>query len=43
MNNDEWELVGGVYRRKPKQQDSSWIGGALLLFLIVCALAQCSH
>lgn len=38
MSNNEWEQVGGIYRRKPKQQDSSWIGGAMLIFVIVCAL-----
>lgn len=41
-NSDEWELVGGVYRRKPKPDNSGvWvlIVGA---FIVLAMLGQCA-
>lgn len=44
MSKTPWKPVGTVYApdRKP-EPDYSWIGGAFVIFLVICALAQCSH
>ncbi|WP_275402216.1 hypothetical protein [Sphingobium terrigena] len=40
INNDEWELVGGIYRRKNKNSNS---GGWLVLALFaLILLSTCS-
>lgn len=31
-----------VYEPVPPK-NNSWVGGALLIFVILCALAQCGH
>ena len=41
MSNDEWEMVGGIFRKKAKD-DYSWVGGIVLLVIFLGLLGKCA-
>lgn len=45
MANNNWKHVGSthLFEREPdKEPDHSWIGGLIVLFVIVLFISQCS-